>query len=112
MQRGIFRRQPFMADRPMEGHCMEGCALIFHFTESPVELQNIQMPAQISQEEQLSSQVLSRPVYWTWSSGLVILDIYTPPLRFLESDSGLSIGKRCLVLNYVCQCNWAMPSNR
>ena len=43
-------------DSPVEGHYMAGCALISHFTESPVELQNIQMPGHVSQEEQLSSQ--------------------------------------------------------
>ena len=39
-------------DSPVEGHYMAGCALISHFTESPVELQNIQMPGHVSQEEQ------------------------------------------------------------
>lgn len=86
---------------------MLGCALIFHFTWSPVQSQNIQMPGQTSKEEQLSGEVLCCPVYWTWSSGLVILDIYTLPLRCLEWDSGLSIGKRCVLVNYVCQWNWA-----
>ena len=53
------------------------------------------------------------PVHQTWSSGLVIPDIYTLPLGFLEWDSGLSIGKRCVLVNYVHQQNWAQqcPGN-